>query len=87
MRYIDLVSTAELDFESSFQGYPTCLYLSHMVRWPDGHKWPLCHMKMIMLVVYFPLRIFSWEKEANVIMHSIDLNKEGKECQMPFFSI
>ena len=40
MRYIDLVSTAELDFDSSFQGYPTCLYLSHMVRWPDRHKWP-----------------------------------------------
>ena len=39
-RYNALVSTAELDFDSSFQGYPTCLYLSHMVRWPDGHKWP-----------------------------------------------
>ena len=23
----------------SFQGYLTCLYLSHWFRWPDGHKW------------------------------------------------
>ena len=23
-----------------FQGYPTCLYLLHMVWWPDGHIWP-----------------------------------------------
>ena len=41
MRYNALVSTAELHFDSSFQGYPTWTHLSHMVRWPDGHKWPL----------------------------------------------
>ena len=34
------VSAAELHFDSSFQGYPTCHYWSHMARWPDGHKWP-----------------------------------------------
>ena len=47
MRYIDPVSTAELDFGSSL-GYPTCLYLSHMVQWPDGHKWP----NMAKMVIY-----------------------------------
>ena len=31
---------AELHFYSSFQGYPTCYYWSHMARWPDGYKWP-----------------------------------------------
>ena len=31
---------AELHFYSSFQGYPTCHYWSHMARRPDGHKWP-----------------------------------------------
>ena len=53
MRYIDLVSTAELDFDSSFQGYPTCLYLSHMVRWSDGHKWPY----MAIMAIYGHLAI------------------------------
>ena len=38
--YNDLFSTAELHFDSSFQGYPTCPYLSRVVRWPDSHKWP-----------------------------------------------
>ena len=32
--------TVELHFYSSFQGYPTCYYWSHMARWPDGYKWP-----------------------------------------------
>ena len=41
MCYNALISTAELYFDSSFQGYPTWTHLSHMVRWPDGHKWPL----------------------------------------------
>ena len=39
-RYNHLVSIAELHFLSSFQGYPTCLYFSHTVRWPFGHKLP-----------------------------------------------
>ena len=41
--YSGLVGTAELHFHSSFQGYPTCLFLSHTAWWPDGHFghiWP-----------------------------------------------
>ena len=40
MCYNHLVGIAELHFYSSFQGYPTCHYWSHMARCPDGHKWP-----------------------------------------------
>ena len=40
MHYNHLVSFAELHFDSSFQGYPTCPYFLGMVRWPHGHKWP-----------------------------------------------
>ena len=32
--------TDELHFYGFFQEYLTRLYLSHMVLWPHGHKWP-----------------------------------------------
>ena len=35
-----LVCTAELVFDSSFQGYPTCLCSQPIARWPYGHIWP-----------------------------------------------
>ena len=40
-KYKNTVSVKVCDFYSSFQGYPTWPYLSSMVWWPDGHKWPL----------------------------------------------
>ena len=42
--YIDLLSSAELHFLGSFQGYPTWPYLLNLIQWPYdhfGHLWPV----------------------------------------------
>ena len=39
MSYEGKVNTAELHFESSFQGYPTCQSFFLHFRWPGG-RWP-----------------------------------------------
>ena len=85
MCYNHLVITAELHFHSSFQGYPTCHYWSHMARWPDGQKWPkwpkiltFSHSKWRKEVIL--INIICWQElRINLILEDLSIARPSND--------